>query len=45
MEVSIPDNLEELKRNKLQSLCKTFKIPANLKVSLFIVIHMNSETF
>lgn len=35
MEMIVPDNVEELKRNKLQSLCKTFKIPANLKVSIF----------
>ena len=30
---TIPDNLQGLKRNKLQSLCKKYGVPANLKVS------------
>jgi len=35
---SIPDQLQGLKRNKLQSLCKKYGIPANLKVSFGALI-------
>jgi len=37
----IPDKLQGLKRNKLQSLCKKYGIPANLKVS-FCLLNLNT---
>ena len=40
---TIPDNLQGLKWNKLQSLCKKFGVPANLKVSSGVSI-LNHST-